>query len=165
MAVQIMCKAIDKNFVCCLPTYPRMLALCFLLSEFWAGFFFQIVFTRVICGRFRQRCALLEFSVPGRPTVLDNCRAHCAYSRCGWGLFRKSSPIISLILYRLKYCLKGSLKLKQQQQQQHKFKFGYSLKSYNCQCEMANRVGLDQTALYEYFHLDLHYSQRHLSRY
>ena len=64
--------------------------------------------------------------MPGRPTVLDNCRAHCACSRCGWGLFRLSSPIISLFPYRLKYCLKGPLKAKQQQQQ-HKFNFGYSL--------------------------------------
>ena len=30
----------------------------------------------------------------GRPTVLDNCRAHCACSRCGLG-FRLSSPFIS----------------------------------------------------------------------
>ena len=30
---------------------------------------------------------------------------------------------------------------------------------------MANSVCHEQTALYEYFHLDLHYSQRHLSGY
>ena len=34
-----MCKAIDKNYVCCLPTYPRQLAFWLLLSEFWAGSF------------------------------------------------------------------------------------------------------------------------------
>ena len=30
-----------------------------------------------------------EFSVPGRPTHLDYCkaRAHCACIRCEWGLF------------------------------------------------------------------------------
>ena len=30
-----------------------------------------------------------KFSVPGRPTDLDNsrARAYCACSRCGWGLF------------------------------------------------------------------------------
>ena len=32
-----MCKAIDKNSVCCLPTYPRKLAFWLLLSKFWAG--------------------------------------------------------------------------------------------------------------------------------
>ena len=28
-----------------------------------------------------------EFSVPGRPTILDNsiAKAYCACSRCGWG--------------------------------------------------------------------------------
>ena len=30
----ILCKAIDKNSVCCLPTYPRKLAFWLLLSEF-----------------------------------------------------------------------------------------------------------------------------------
>ena len=32
---------------------------------------------------------LCKFSVPGRPTNLDNrrARAFCACSRCGWGLF------------------------------------------------------------------------------
>ena len=35
----ILCKAIDKNSVCCLPTYPRKLAFWLLLSEFWAGSF------------------------------------------------------------------------------------------------------------------------------
>ena len=31
----ILCKAIDKNSVCCLPTYPRKLAFRLLLSKFW----------------------------------------------------------------------------------------------------------------------------------
>ena len=34
-----MCKAIDKNSVCCLPTYPRKLAFWVLLSEFWTDSF------------------------------------------------------------------------------------------------------------------------------
>ena len=31
-----------------------------------------------------------KLPVPGRPTDLDysRARAYCAYSRCGWGLFR-----------------------------------------------------------------------------
>ena len=30
-----------------------------------------------------------KLSVPGRPTILDYCRAraYCTRSRCGWGLF------------------------------------------------------------------------------
>ena len=56
-----MCKAIDRNSVCCLPTYPRKLAFWLLLSEFWAGFFFQIFFTWIIGGRVRQRCTLGNF--------------------------------------------------------------------------------------------------------
>ena len=35
----ILCKAIDKNSVCCLPAYPRKLAFWLLLSEAWAGSF------------------------------------------------------------------------------------------------------------------------------
>ena len=31
-----MCKAVDKNSTCCLPTYPRKLAFWSLLSEFCA---------------------------------------------------------------------------------------------------------------------------------
>ena len=36
---RILWKAIDKNSVCCLPTYPRKLAFWLLLSKFWAGSF------------------------------------------------------------------------------------------------------------------------------
>ena len=81
----------------------------------------------------------------------------------GGGCFYYHLPLFLCFSYRLKYFLKGPLKPKQQQQ--HKFNFGYSLTELNCQCKMANIVGLDQTALYEYYHLELHYSQRHLSRY
>ena len=60
-----MCKAIDKNSVCCcLPTYPRKLAFWLLLSEFWAGFA-QIFFTWIIGGRVRQRCTLGNFQCRG----------------------------------------------------------------------------------------------------
>ena len=46
----ILCKAIDKDSVCCLPTYPRKLAFWLLLSEFWAGSF---------------RLGSFRFSLPG----------------------------------------------------------------------------------------------------
>ena len=49
-----------------------------------------------------------KLPVPGRPTSSDcsRARAHCACSRCGWGLFGHFySP--------LKYCLKGPLSPKQ----------------------------------------------------
>ena len=60
-----------------------------------------------------------KFSVPGRPTNLDNstARAYCACSRCGLGLFGHFflSSIFSLFFlplwemdrYILKYCHKG----------------------------------------------------------
>ena len=62
-----------------------------------------------------------KFSVPGRPTSLENSRArdYFACSKCGRGLFEHCflSPIFVLFFlplwktarYRLKYCLKGSL--------------------------------------------------------
>ena len=53
-----MCKAIDKNIVCCLPAYPRKLAFWLLLSELILGRFFQIFFTLVKGGRVRLRCTL-----------------------------------------------------------------------------------------------------------
>ena len=59
-----MCKAIDINSVCCLPTYSRKLAFWLLLSEF-LGRFFQIFFTWVIGGRIRQWCMLGNFKCRG----------------------------------------------------------------------------------------------------
>ena len=40
-----------------------------------------------------------KLSVLGRPTNLDNSRvrADCAYSRCGWGLFRHFSSRLSFL--------------------------------------------------------------------
>ena len=64
-----------------------------------------------------------KLSVPGRPTSLDDsrARAYCACSRCGWGLLGHFSLIYLFSFlshslwetarYRLKYCLKGPLKL------------------------------------------------------
>ena len=50
-----MCKDIDKNSVCCLPT-------CLLFASFRIlGRFFQIFFTWIIGGRVRQRCTLGNF--------------------------------------------------------------------------------------------------------
>ena len=65
-----------------------------------------------------------KFPVPGRPTNLNysRARAHCACSRCGWGLFGHFSLVCHFSLlsflcktarYRLKYCLKGPLNPKQ----------------------------------------------------
>ena len=65
-------------------------------------------------GNFQCRGVLLFWIIVGRTVLAVGA---------GRGLFRLSSPIISLFLYRLKYCLKGPLKAKQQ----HKFNFGYSL--------------------------------------
>ena len=79
---------------------------------------FQIFFTWVIGGRVRLRCTLDNFQCRDGLLFFDNCRAHCACSRCWWGC-----SIISLFPYRLKYCLKGPLKAKQQ----HTLNFGYSL--------------------------------------
>ena len=41
-----MCKAIDKNSVCCLPTYPRKLVASFKILDR----FFQLFFTWIISG-------------------------------------------------------------------------------------------------------------------
>ena len=116
-----MCKAIDKNIVCCLPAYPRKLAFWLLLSELILGRFFQIFFTWVKGGRVRLRCTLGKCQCRGVLLFFYNCRAHCACSRCWWGC-----SIISLFPYRLKYYLKGPLKAKQQ----HKFNFNYSLTEF-----------------------------------
>ena len=47
--------------------------------------YFHTVFDKM--GWFGGAMALSNFSVPGRPTTLDNsmARAYCACSRCGWG--------------------------------------------------------------------------------
>ena len=44
-----------------------------------------------------------KFSVPGRPTYLDNsrARAYCAFSRCGWGLFGHFSLVCLLFSFSL----------------------------------------------------------------
>ena len=123
----ILCKAIDKNSVCCLPTYPRKLAFWLPFGCFFQNFGPVLSDVLYLDYSWTSQTTVLAWypSVPGRPTVLDNCRAHYACIKCGWGLFLPSSPIISLFPYRLKYFLKGPLKPKQQQQ--HKFNFGYSL--------------------------------------
>ena len=42
-----------------------------------------------------------KLSVPGRPTSLDDgrARAHCACSRCGWGLFGHFFPHPSFLFF------------------------------------------------------------------
>ena len=95
----ILCKAIDKKSVCCLPTYPRKLAFWLLLSEFWAGPVLSDFLYLDYSWSSQATVLAWYLSVPGRPTVLDNCRAHYACIRCGWGLFLLSSPIISLFPY------------------------------------------------------------------
>ena len=53
-----------------------------------------------------------KFSVPGRPTNLENgrARAYCACSRCGSGMFGHFfSRLWEMARYIMKYCLKASL--------------------------------------------------------
>ena len=65
-----------------------------------------------------------KLPVPGRPTNLDYSRAsaYCACSGCGWGLFGHFFSRLSFLFsfslslwetarYRLKYCLKGPLRV------------------------------------------------------
>ena len=42
---------------------------------------------------------LSKLLASGRPTTLDNsrARAHCAYSRCGWGLFGRFFSRLSFL--------------------------------------------------------------------
>ena len=101
-----MCKAIDKNSVCCLPTYPRKLAFWLLLSEFWAGSF-RFFFTWIIGGRVRQRCTLAGFQCLGRTVLAVGAGGSC---------FDYHLSLFLSFHYRLKYCLKGKLKAKQQLQ-------------------------------------------------
>ena len=69
-----MCKAINKNYVCCIPTYSKKFGL--LVPSFRIlDRFFQIFFTWIIGGRVRQRCTLGITVSAGRLTVLDNCIA------------------------------------------------------------------------------------------
>ena len=59
-----------------------------------------------------------KLPVPGRPAGLGSgwARAYCVCGGCGWGLFGRFCcrlsflfflPVLEMVRYKLKYCLKG----------------------------------------------------------
>ena len=63
---------------------------------------FLFLYRTRITGWSGGAMVLGKLPVPGHPTNLDNSRAYCACSRCGWGLFGHFlSSIISLFFLPL----------------------------------------------------------------